>query len=90
MTPAIRTSGRPARRVLSSQAFRKSGLPLLLICTSTLAGCATFEKPPEIEYDDAPPAVFKAEPPGPVRIVALPKPLPLPGQLKPVGRDGKA
>ncbi|ABS65859.1 P-type conjugative transfer protein TrbG [Xanthobacter versatilis] len=90
MTPAIRTSGRPARRVLAFPALRKSGLPLLLICTSTLAGCATFEKPPEIEYDDAPPAVFKAEPPGPVRIVELPKPLPLPGQLKPVGKDGKA
>lgn len=89
MTPAIRASGGPARRVLSFPAFRKSGLPLLLICTSALAGCATFEKPPEIEYDDAPPAVFKAEPPGPVRIVELPKPLPLPGQLKPVGKDGK-
>ncbi|MFG1421257.1 P-type conjugative transfer protein TrbG [Roseixanthobacter liquoris] len=90
MTFAIRNSGRPARRVLSFPAFRKSGLPLLLLCTSALAGCATFEKPPEIEYDDAPPAVFKAEPPGPVRIVELPKPLPLPGQLKPVGKDGKA
>lgn len=90
MTPAIRTSGRPAFRGLSFPAFRRSGLPLLLICTSALAGCATFEKPPEIEYDDAPPAVFKAEPPGPVRIVELPKPLPLPGQLKPVGKDGKA
>ncbi len=89
MTPAIRTSGRPARRVLSFPAFSKSGLPTLLICTSALAGCATFENPPEIEYDDAPPAVFKAEPPGPVRIVELPKPLPLPGQLKPVGKDGK-
>ncbi|MFG1265398.1 MULTISPECIES: P-type conjugative transfer protein TrbG [Xanthobacter] len=89
MTPAIRTSGRPAFRALSFPAFRKSGLPLLLICTSALAGCATFEKPPEIEYDDASPAVFKAEPPGPVRIVELPKPLPLPGQLKPVGKDGK-
>ncbi|MFG1352588.1 P-type conjugative transfer protein TrbG [Xanthobacter autotrophicus] len=90
MTPAIRTSGRPAFRGLSSQVLRGSGLPVLLICTSALAGCATFEKPPEIEYDDAPPAVFKAEPPRPVRIVELPKPLPLPGQLKPVGKDGKA
>ena len=90
MTPAVRTSGRPAFRGLSSQALRRSGLPLLLMCASALGGCATFEKPPEIEYDDAPPAVFKAEPPGPVRIVELPKPLPLPGQLKPVGKDGKA
>ncbi|MFH3480704.1 P-type conjugative transfer protein TrbG [Xanthobacter variabilis] len=90
MTPAVRTSGRPALRVLSIPDFRKSGLPLLLLCTSALAGCATFQKPPEIAYDDAPPAVFKAEPAGPVRIVELPKPLPLPGQLKPVGKNGKA
>lgn len=89
MTTAIRPSGRPAFRVLSFPSFRKSGFPLLLLCTSALAGCATFAKPPEIEYDDAPPAVFKAEPPGSVRIVELPKPLPLPGQLKPVGKDGK-
>lgn len=90
MTPAVRTSGRPASRVLFIPDFRKSGLPVLLLCTSALAGCATFQKPPEIAYDDAPPAVFKAEPAGPVRIVELPKPLPLPGQLKPVGKDGKA
>ena len=90
MTPAIRTSGRPALRVLSIPVFRRSGFPLLLLCTSALAGCATFQKPPEIAYDDAPPAVFEAEPAGPVRIVELPKPLPLPGQLKPVGKDGKA
>ncbi|MGR7997919.1 P-type conjugative transfer protein TrbG [Xanthobacter sp. ZOL 2024] len=90
MTPAVRTSGRPASRVLFFPDFRKSGLPLLLLCTSALGGCATFQKPPEIAYDDSPPAIFKAEPPGPVRIVELPKPLPLPGQLKPVGKDGKA
>lgn len=45
--------------------------------------------PPEISYDDAAPAVLAADPPKPVQVVELPKPLPLPGQLKPVGKDGK-
>jgi hypothetical protein len=40
-------------------------------------------KPPEISYDDDPkPAVFQGEPPRPVEVVEVPKPLPLPGQLK--------
>jgi type IV secretion system protein VirB9 len=70
-------------------AFRKSGLPLLLLGASALAGCATNMPPPEISYDNAVPAVQAAEPPRPVQVVELPKPLPLPGQLKPVGKDGK-
>ncbi|MBP9233027.1 MAG: P-type conjugative transfer protein TrbG [Hyphomonadaceae bacterium] len=86
MTPALHkaapwSAGRPA--------FRKSGLPLLLLCTSALAGCATNLPPPEISYDNAMPAVQAAEPPRPVQVVELPKLLPLPGQLKPVGKDGK-
>jgi signal transduction histidine kinase len=41
--------------------------------------------PPEISYDDDPkPAVFQGEPPRPVEVVEIPKPLPLPGQLKAV------
>ncbi|MBP0651020.1 P-type conjugative transfer protein TrbG, partial [Mycobacterium tuberculosis] len=70
--------------------MRKSGLPLLLVGASALAGCATAERPPEISYDDVAPAVLAAEPPTPVKVVELPKPLPLPGQLKAVGKDGKA
>lgn len=89
MTPTFREAGRPAFLTCSSQAFRRSALPLLLACTSALAGCATAQKPPEISYDDAMPAVQTADPPAPVRVVELPKPLPLPGQLKPVGKDGK-
>lgn len=94
MTPTFREAapgqaGRPAFLTCSSQAFRKSALPLLLACTSVLAGCATAQKPPEISYDDAMPAHQTADPPAPVRVVELPKPLPLPGQLKPVGKDGK-
>jgi type IV secretion system protein TrbG len=61
-----------------------------LLAATALAGCASKKYiPPEIKYDDAAPAVLKADPPDPVRVVEVPKPLPLPGQLKPVGR-GKA
>jgi len=81
MTPTFRKAGRPA--------FRNASFAGLLLSASTLAGCATMHKPPEISYDDAAPAVLKIDPPAPVRVVALPKPLPLPGQLKPVGEDGK-
>ncbi|MDA4848608.1 P-type conjugative transfer protein TrbG [Hoeflea poritis] len=50
-----------------------------------LAGCAGRERPPVIDFDaeDFDTAVLTAEPPKPVEIVELPKPLPLPGQLKP-------
>ena len=81
MTPTLRRAGRPA--------LRKTGLPLLLLCTSALAGCAGHIPPPDIDYDNAAPAVQASDPPAPVRVVELPKPLPLPGQLKPVGKDGK-
>ncbi|MAU23418.1 MAG: P-type conjugative transfer protein TrbG [Martelella sp.] len=76
MTPTFRAAGRPA--------FRKSAFSALLVCTSALAGCATAHKPPEISYDDAAPAVQAVDPPAPVTVVELPKPLPLPGQMKPV------
>jgi type IV secretion system protein VirB9 len=57
---------------------------LALSAATALAGCATF-KPPQISYDDPPqPAVLEAEPPKPVEIVEIAKPLPLPGQLKPL------
>ncbi|GAA5661775.1 hypothetical protein Brsp07_00235 [Brucella sp. NBRC 14130] len=76
MTPTFRAAGRPA--------FRKPAFLALLVCTSALAGCATMQKPPEISYDDAAPAVQVVDPPAPVTVVELPKPLPLPGQMKPV------
>jgi type IV secretion system protein TrbG len=57
---------------------------LCVFAATLLAGCATF-KPPGISYDDPPePAVLQAEPPKPVEVVELPRPLPLPGQLKPL------
>jgi hypothetical protein len=61
----------------------------VLMSSVALAACATF-KPPEISYDDDPrPAVFQGELPRPVEVVEIPKPLPLPGQLKAVP-GGKA
>ena len=56
---------------------------LVLLVSTALAGCATF-KPPQINYDDERPAVLEGEPPKPIKVVELPKPLPLPGQLKPL------
>lgn len=65
--------------------FRKRALPALLISAAGLAGCATVSaKPPTITYDDAVPALQASEPIKPVEVVAVPTPLPLPGQLKPV------
>ncbi|MBI1866970.1 MAG: P-type conjugative transfer protein TrbG [Methylocystis sp.] len=62
---------------------------LIPLCSVALAGCLT--KPPQISYDDAEPALLASDPPMPVRIVELPKPLPLPGQLKPLpGKAGQA
>ena len=63
-------------------------LSVLLISSVTLTGCATAKRPPEITYDDPAAAVIRADPPAPVRIVELVKPLPLPGQLKPI-EEGK-
>lgn len=81
MTHAFRPAGRPRPQM--------SAISLLLACTSALAGCATATPPPEISYDDAAPAIIAADPPKPVQVVELAKPLPLPGQLKPLGKDGK-
>ncbi|MFN7089707.1 MAG: P-type conjugative transfer protein TrbG [Allorhizobium sp.] len=74
-------------------AYRKSASLLLatLLSASALAACAKKYIPPEIDYDDAVPAVLTVDPVGQVKVVELPKPLPLPGQLKPVnGEKSKA
>ena len=64
---------------------RLGTMPALLLSGFTLAACSTF-KPPEITYDDpaATQAVRVSDAPKPVEVVALPTPLPLPGQLKPL------
>jgi type IV secretion system protein VirB9 len=56
----------------------------LLLSVTALAGCAHNFIPPDINYDSAMPAKLTVDPPPPVKIVELPKPLPLPGQLKPL------
>ncbi|WP_308720785.1 P-type conjugative transfer protein TrbG [Komagataeibacter xylinus] len=56
----------------------------LMILLAPLAACSSWT-PPVIKYDDTPrQAVLTPEPPKPVQVVALPEPLPLPGQLKPI------
>lgn len=90
MTSTLRRAASPrfpAILFAAIPAVCRSALPLLL-ATSTLGGCATVQKPPAINFDDAPAAVQTAEPPAPVSVVEIPQVLPLPGQLKPVGRDG--
>jgi type IV secretion system protein TrbG len=93
MTPSIPLeAGEPASRLSDSQpsrksgiaSFRKSGLAVLLMSVTALGGCAHPFTPPDINYDNAVPAKLTADPPPPVEIVELPKPLPLPGQLKPL------
>ncbi len=65
-------------------------LATLLLTSVSLGACATAWKPPEISYDDTPRrAVLQLDPPKPVRIVELPKLLPLPGQLKPLPGNSK-
>jgi type IV secretion system protein VirB9 len=56
-----------------------------LLASVSLAACSSAWKPPEIKYDDTPrQAVLQPDPPRPVQIVEVPKPLPLPNQLKPL------
>lgn len=66
--------------------FRKSVSAALLLSASALAGCAIRgERPPAISYDA--PLVAALETPAPaapIEVVAVPQPLPLPGQLQPV------
>lgn len=68
----------------SSTTTPKLRLVALLLIGSALGGCAQKLFPPDITYDEFVPTAQLADPPAPVEIVELPKPLPLPGQLKPV------
>jgi type IV secretion system protein TrbG len=64
--------------------MQSRSLGLILMMSTALTACASF-KPPEIGYDDdqpAEPAALQNDPPKPVRVVEVAKPLPLPGQLK--------
>jgi type IV secretion system protein TrbG len=62
-------------------------LGCLVATALTVAACATAVRVPEIPVLDSPsfkPANREPDPKPPVKIVEVPKPLPLPGQLKPV------
>ncbi|MER8499419.1 P-type conjugative transfer protein TrbG [Mesorhizobium sp. M1142] len=75
---AERARGHATRNITKARV-----LVLALLSATALAGCASKKYiPPEINYDDVVPAVQKLDPPGAVKVVELPKPLPLPGQLK--------
>jgi type IV secretion system protein TrbG len=82
--PAFHNITSPLSREDANVFFRSGSLALLLLSATALAGCATAHKPPEISYDNAAPAVQMTDPPAPVRVVEVPKILPLPGQLKPI------
>jgi type IV secretion system protein TrbG len=70
--------------------MRPPTLVTLAVLAVPVAGCSTW-KPPAISYDDTPhPASLVPNPPKPVQVVELPKPLPLPGQLKPLPRGRSA
>ena len=66
--------------------FRKSVLPLILLASTVLfSGCASQGKPPpSISLDEPVQAQVLPEPPAPVEVVAVPEPLALPAQLKPL------
>lgn len=89
--PSLRTSAYPSCRCRTPTRFRKSGLTAVLLCATALAGCATpGAKPPAISYDTPAAAVETAPaPPTQVEVVAIPQPLPLPGQLKPVDEPAR-
>ena len=61
--------------------FRFYALPSILLA---LAGCASQGKPPTISLDEPVQAQPLPEPPAPVEVVAVPEPLALPAQLKPL------
>lgn len=82
MKPHFRKAGNPASHNSAFPAVRRGAFPLLMLATSALAGCATSTPPPEISYDAAAPAVQTVDPPAPVTVVEIPRPLPLPGQMQ--------
>jgi type IV secretion system protein VirB9 len=73
---------------MTASPFRRAASAALLVSASALSGCATTSaRPPAIAYDDPPAEIAATPAPEPARaveVVAIPEPLPLPGQLKPV------
>ena len=78
------------RKVSRARSRCAPAMVLALVSATALAGCARKYIPPEIDYDDAAPAIRTTDPVAPVKVVEVPKTLPLPGQLKPVDGGKKA
>lgn len=71
----------------SNRAFRRNTLRSILIISTVLGGSAAFAKPTQrVTLENAVEAQVLPEAPKPVEVVAIPVPLPLLGQLKPVSR----
>jgi type IV secretion system protein TrbG len=71
----------------NSRAFRRNALRSLLIISTVMSGSVAFAKrPPRANLENAVQAQALPEALKPVEVVAIPVPLPLPGQLKPVSR----
>ncbi len=82
-TPAARPAINPQQSwKQKGTVLRRAGLAVLLTSLVGLGGCAHTFIPPDIAYDNVTPATRTVDPPPPVKIVELPKLLPLPGQLK--------
>lgn len=90
MKPYFRKAGNPASHTHVLPALRRAAFPVVLLAATALAGCATTNPPPEISYDNAAPAVQTVDPPAPVTVVELPRPLPLHGQLQRVEETRRA
>ena len=62
-----------------------------IMLTLALGACASRQGPPSISYDmqDFTPATIETVPLAPIEIVKMPVPLPLPGQLKPIEKQGE-
>jgi type IV secretion system protein VirB9 len=75
--PSFRKAGIPASFKSAMPPFRNAALPALLISAFALAGCASKFTPPDISYDTVTPAKLTVDPPAPVTVVELPKPLPI-------------
>ena len=70
------------------QIFFRKAVPALLISASALGACTTTSAKPRTTVQEAPRealAIPRPEPARAVHVVAIPEPLPLPGQLKPLG-----
>ncbi|MBX7484040.1 P-type conjugative transfer protein TrbG [Qipengyuania qiaonensis] len=75
---------------MTSPYTHRAAVAAMLASAVALAGCATTSDLPDFAYDDPPreiAATLSPEPPHPVQVVAIPEPLPLPGQLKSVSDD---